>query len=316
MTELTIVVTYRNNSVYVDNLLLSLRRLEHFSSFVSEVIIVDSNSDTPYISSFSDCPLRIILNHQGTLSSSLNIGIEQVSTRWVAIFDADTEICDTHLLNLPRLCPNSSILLPVSCYPSGEPQDCFDSLDTTLYGYVLTKSLCGKLLGRYTRNKRRLSNGTSPFKVNYFWNQCVFVNLDKTPNFRYCEKIHVYGCDFELSKRLAKQGIFAECHPSYRVIHYGAGSDGGHTSFKRMLLVLFSEFSYVNEAYPSFSLVFHSLAIAIKLALLLASLTSCPSRAKLPLRVRLLRQHVLLLLRSVLHPLQLCFSKDCLTSLF
>lgn len=274
---ITFITSYRNNSHYIDNLLRSFCSLLHFEKLVAQVLVIDSNSDKPYLLPSSyPVPIRCIVNPKGTLTSSLNVGINECKTPWYAIFDADTEILSPNLLEIINVHSSDSLILPVSVFADGSYQECFDDLDTILYSYMLTKLLSSRLLAPYFKNKKSKLRASLSFRVNRLWNQCIFVNKSLVSDLYYNEDIYVWGCDFELSNRLLRNKIPIVVDPNYRIVHFGAGSEGGHSSIQRQKKVIESEFTYINIVYPLFSIFIHLTSLSIRFLFLLFYLIKPP----------------------------------------
>ena len=292
---ITFITSYRNNGKYIQNLLNSFTKLIGFHELVSEVVIVDSNSSQKFIIPQNyPIPVKYIFNPKGTLTSSLNLGIKETITKWYAIFDADTEVYSINLLKIIQTNVGSPILLPSSITPDKRSHQFFDQIDTLLFGYVASRPLTSRLLKFYFNHKKLKMKSNEPFKVNYLWNQCLFVNKERVPDLHYNEDIYVWGCDFELSKRLMRQNVTVSAVPCYEVIHYGAGSDGGHESPDRQRKVIESEFSYIDICYPRFSYLIHCLSITFKLFFLIPFILK---PKKFMLKFHFLIYHLSLLLK-------------------
>jgi glycosyltransferase involved in cell wall biosynthesis len=300
--SLTIIITYHNNQGFLTALLRSIAsNIE--SEIVKKVIVVDSDSiKPPSLPESFPVPIDVLYNAKGSLTSSLNLGLTNVRTSWACILDCDTEIESSLLWNIVKQASdrNIKVAIPLSVYPNKKQQECFDTLDTVLLGYILSGRFMAYLLKPYYRSKEILSlPSTESFSVSFFWNQCVFVDMSIIEHFHYSESLHVWPCDFELSQRLTRMNQKIMCFPDYRIIHYGEGS-GNHDDIVRMKAVLMGQFAYVNLAYPQASLPIHILALILRALRLLLRITFLQTSLKINCDKTLVKIHLKLLYSLVL----------------
>ncbi len=263
MISWTAVISFRDNQAYLEALLDSF--VKHLpSGAVHEVIVIDSDSQTPpVIPGRISLNVSVLHNPAGTLTTSLNVGLETCKTEWIGIFDADTEITGLEIASLPEraLEVGADLIVPRSISSDGSRQDYFDNSDTVTKGYVFTRPLLSIFHRGYRRKKLITDRSVHPVAIRYFWNQCVFVNLKKIrSSFLYDSRLAVWACDFDLSRRLREANIRMTALPSVEIIHHGGGA-GSVFSSRRAMAVTRSEVLYVTIHFPRSNSILHFLAL-------------------------------------------------------
>jgi GT2 family glycosyltransferase len=263
MISWTAIISFRDNQSYLEALLDSFAK--HLpSGSIHEIIVVDSDSQKPpLISDSFPFVVKVLHNPAGSLTTSLNMGLEACKTDWVGIFDADTEITGGDIASLPEraLEDGADLVVPRSISEDGSRQDYFDNVDTVTRGYVFTRPLLSLFHRRYRRKKLITDQSIQPVAIRYFWNQCVFVNLKKIrSSFLYNPRLAVWACDFDLSRRLREANIRMIALPSVAIIHHGGGS-GSVFSSRRAMAVTRSEILYVTIHFPRSNSILHVVSL-------------------------------------------------------
>lgn len=293
LLPLTVLISYHNNQSFLDKLLESIM-LSDIKGWIYEIVVIDSGSDSPpQLPKDSLCTIQSIYNPVGSLTSSLNIGLRYAKTEWICILDCDTEVIDKQFWTIVAKIAqeNVSVGIPASLSSNYTAAECFDFIDTVLLGYLFSKRLVSPLLKAYYQKKSELLQSSLPFKVPYFWNQCIFLNASIKDRFIYNESLYVWACDFELSSQLARHREQVVCFPEYRIIHHGEGS-GSHNSLSRIRGVLEGEYTYINLIYGHCAFIIHLMAIMARLVRLSFRMIFQRNSIKVDIEKLILKTHL------------------------